>query len=372
MKAFKTISEWCFAVMAILLALQIVNVTATYTMEETCENIVKGFIADPNSCTGYGYCENGTLIQRGNCPKDFIYNSDDGTCDYPNRFNCKVANVSSICQYRTDNAIFPDPNNCAQYCVCNKKMPECNQCPKYQIFDSKTNTCVWSNGEILESTCMDHSICRLTQDKVFAGVPKECGSFTLCRKGVGTIGNCENGHKYNKKTGYCESGDFCNNSPSGGATEGQQQNITISDDFCRNKYVNGTGAQFFSDGKTCYGYVICTSANSKPIWSKCPLNTHFHKDEKKCVTPYTYACEFDRCGNLNQTFVGALSADCTNYLYCENQKSKPDSNGKYSGTKCPNANTPYFNEVTQNCENMKPTELHGNAYKLCTQPQRRA
>lgn len=109
------------------------------------------------------------------------------------------------------------------------------------------------------------------------------------------------------------------------------------------------------------GYYVCTSNNGVGIWTKCPPGLHFNAG--KCVTPYTFECQFDRCGNMNETFVGAAKQQCKNYLICQNQTSQGPSSGyqSFNGLSCPNGM--YFNEFSNECTTVNPASA---TYKLCT------
>lgn len=329
---------------------EIIPVSAAFTMDETCAHIPEGFIANPTNCKGYGYCKDGKVYLNGTCPGDYIYNSEDATCDYPSRFQCKVGSVESICEYSDNIAeTFADPNDCSRYCQCKNKKAICNTCPANQKYDSSFNKCVWNNDESV--FCLSKSICRLIPNGVFAADPNVCGGYVGCAKGNGNPGECREGFYFNPQIGMCQEGTLpCSNDNTSGSETSSKP--------CGDYTGTNNEVQFLPDKKTCYGYYACTSSKDNGVWYKCPPNLHFN--DGQCVTPYTFACEKDRCGNMDQQFVGSIYNDCHNYLYCQNQSSVSE-NGEYVGTACPN--NYYFNEFTGGCQKESPAS---DTYKLCT------
>lgn len=351
-------------VIATVLAQEILSASG-YTMDETCKYINDGFIADPTDCQGYGYCKNGTLITTGICPKNYIYNSKDGTCDYPSRSECSVASIESICKYVINGDIFADPNNCNQYCQCTNGVPVCNTCPLHQVYNENSKRCVWSSDPDVK--CKSNSICRLVQNGVFAGKPGECKKYELCVDGTGTEGSCKDPYYFNGLTGRCEQdngtcvdGSGNNSGGESAPNSGVGINNRLPDDKTKCSSYGSITTQtsttkFVPDGQTCFGYYSCVDATGPGIWNKCPLGLHFNKDTGECVTPYTVQCTHDRCGNINQPFVGKLGNECKDYLICKDQV-QTDSG------ECPQGL--YFNEFSGTC-GPNPAS---SKYKICELP----
>lgn len=332
-------------------------------MEQTCVSIWEGFIANPTDCKAYGYCKDGKLLLNGTCPGAYIYNSEDATCDYPSRFQCKVGSVESICQYSDDiSETFADPNDCSRYCQCKNKKPVCNRCPDYQKYDSSFNKCVWNNDDSV--FCLSDSICRLIPNGVFASDNSTaCGGYAGCANGKASTGKCEGDFYFSAQAGGCVPGTAsCPNdggsNSNGESAPGAGINTPLENnkEACSN-YNELPGApkstKFVSDGVTCFGYYACVDENGPGVWYKCNPGLHFDENEGKCVTPYTVACTHDRCGNINQEFVGKVSVDCKEYLICKDQVETG------TGT-CPE--NYFFNEFNGACVQTKPD------YAICTDP----
>lgn len=326
-------------------------------MEETCAYIAEGFIADPSDCKGYGYCKDGKLVTKGTCPNGYVYNSKDGTCDYPSRSKCSVANVKSICSTVKDGDVFADPDNCNRYCQCQKGVPVCNNCPPDQVYNK--GRCAWRSN--LALPCVSDSICRLVQDAVFAGNPEGCGEYVSCSGGTGQAANCTENYYFNPLIGMCQEGNPCEdentNTPSSPPGAGIKYDLPNDPSICEGYDTSKGGSQFFADGKTCFGYYACANNAGPGIWTKCPVGLHFDSKEQECVTPYTFKCQYDRCGNIPQPFVGALG-NCQDYIICQDQ-IKTDTGACTGGL--------YFNEFTGTCGPKSPTE--GNdKYTICSVP----
>lgn len=331
-------------------------------MEETCAYIAEGFIADPSDCKGYGYCKDGKLVTKGTCPNGYVYNSKDGTCDYPSRSKCSVANVKSICSTVKDGDVFADPDNCNRYCQCQNGVPVCNNCPPDQVYNK--GRCTWRSN--LALPCVSDSICRLVQDAVFAGNPEGCGEYVSCSGGTGQAANCTENYYFNPLIGMCQEGNPCKNentnTPGGSSPPGAGIKYDLPNDTskCESYNTSKGGSQFFADGKTCFGYYACANNAGPGIWTKCPVGLHFNGEKQECVTPYTFQCKYDRCGNIPQEFVGAVGPTCKNYLYCKDQVAvSPGDN--YAGTPCQSG---FFNEFVGGCVPSDPA--NNPEYIICS------
>ncbi|XP_023305063.2 peritrophin-44 [Lucilia cuprina] len=344
----------------LLMVAVIGKTSAIYSMSETCEYTPDGFIADPNSCQSYGYCKNNQLVGTGKCPDGYLYNHKLGICDSPANVKC-IFDSKNACLNATDNTFVADPTNCNGYCYCSNKKASCTTCPEFQLFDSKNIKCVYA---FEKPECTADSICRLVPNAVFVGNPNNCGGYISCLDGKGTEGTCTDGY-FNKQLGGCQKTNPClASSPNPDIGLGVIENLADNNFVCQVNAGNPTEENpiYYPDGQTCMGYYKCTSKNGPGIWGKCPKGLHFNNG--KCVTPFTFACTFDRCGNLNREFVGAIDTECKNYLICKNETSQgmAYNYGGYIGLPCTDKNYPFFNEVSGTCEKTSPKSV---TYKLC-------
>lgn len=346
---------WSLLVVAGLLLVQQIHVSSAYTMEETCRFINSGFIADPDDCQSYGYCQGLTLVAKQKCPDNTYYNADLGVCQYTPK--CRL-NAENMCQGVTGPSYMADPNNCTQYVLCQNGVSTTLSCPKYQIYDPTTNSCNWASQ--LSGSCSSKSPCRLVQDNVFAADPETCGHYFACQKGSGVSKACETPYFFSPVSNYCQTEKYCASTDDGtaGDTPTNDQPPTPPADKC-------TAANtFISDETTCYGYFKCTGVGVVGDWYKCPSKTHFDPVSSMCVTPYTYACPYDRCGNMDAAFMGARNNDCKNYLNCANNAYMfKNTDINYVGTSC---KVGFFDEYSQMCVATSPSSNPN--YKLCAAP----
>ncbi|XP_013117614.2 peritrophin-44 isoform X2 [Stomoxys calcitrans] len=355
MKGYQMSSGLCLIVLSVF-ALQTQFATASYSMSETCQQYSEGYIANPDNCQGYGYCRGGVLIGTGTCKDGFLYDSNGGICDYAANVTC-MSKLESTCSVVGDPVYVADPDDCTRACYCNNGKYSCTSCPQYQVFNPNTRSCVYSS----QYSCPASSICRLVPNNKFVGDPNNCGNFIQCVGGAGLSQLCPNNLHYNAVTGYCATDPpNCGNSPPSptppSAGPGVLQNLPTNSTACLNYKTPPSGNSYFvSDGTTCMGFYVCDNTDGPGTWYKCPFLTHFDEEEQKCVTPYSVRCPYDRCGNLNQTFVADLG--CTSYSYCITQTKQ-----NFGGNTCKavNFNYQYFNEVASACVNQDP------AYPICT------
>lgn len=341
-----------------LFSLQTQLVSAAFTMNETCNYIVKGWIADPSSCQGWGYCSGGILQGTGKCNPGLLFDTTTGSCNNANAVTC-YSTIADVCKNVVNPQLVSDPDNCNNACYCDGNGNyECQPCGQNQAFNPATSSCVWSS----KYSCPADNICRLVPNNMFAGDPYACGNYISCVNGAGFSQPCANGQYYNALTGNCQNADPCNangNNPGSTPNAGLGVLTPLPTDVTKCSKSTGTVAkpQFIGDGKTCMGYYKCTSNKGPGTWDKCILGTHFNPVTAQCVTPYTYNCPYDRCANINQPFVTQVSVTdttCSSYLYCKTQTTQLAGGGK-----CPLPDYPFFDEVIGACIKTKPV------YAIC-------
>ena len=318
---------------------------AVYSMAETCKLFPEGYIADPNNCQGWGYCKGGVLAGTGKCSDGLRYDSRSAQCNYADTVQCITSKVD-MCQGL--NAIFKaDPDDCSNYCYCNNGKTECNQCPPEQVFNPELNSCVWA---VNYPQCPANSPCRLMPNNRFVQNPSDCNGYLRCVEGSGIPGKCTSPYVFNPSNGLCDTFSTADCSNSSGESDNVQKPPDVVA-ICKRFETSGEKTQFFSDGQTCEGYVACDSA-SNGNWQKCPFGTHFNPAVGKCVTPYSYACSYNRCANLDLPFVTAYNTECGEYISCKNQQSVPPS----QSCKAVNPEFSYFEENLGGCVQTKPNQ----------------
>ncbi|KAH8327368.1 hypothetical protein KR074_002286 [Drosophila pseudoananassae] len=323
-------------------------------MEEMCAQWSgQGYVGNPNNCSSWGYCQGQKLVSWGDCGEGLTYNAQLAECVYSNQTVCK-SNPVATCQKATSPMYVADPDNCNQYYNCDGKgNSEVFSCGTGAVFSTNGPACVWG------PTCPQDSICQYMKNDIFVGDPKNCGQYILCSKGLGTSGTCDPGNYYNLQTGNCESKNTCDSSNSGSTTDDQ---FTVGElsakDTCPNGWKDAEDFsktdstktyRFVSDGATCYGYYYCETENAVGVWNSCPTGTHFNPPTGQCVSPATYACPYNRCGNVAATFMATVNSGCETYTYC----------AKGTPAECP-AGNPYFDEVNNICTSSTLS------YEVCT------
>lgn len=323
---------------------------AVYTMSQTCK-LYSGYIADPSDCQGWGLCSNLTLIGTGKCAAGLLYDSRNGMCNYADQVECST-NKASLCKGL--NSVFrADPNDCTQYCYCENGVAVCDRCPEGQRYNPTLNSCVWF---LSYPNCAADSPCRLVPNSKFMADPdpKHCGDYLLCVDGSGRSGKCQTGYVFNPSNGRCDTVTSMECSdPSGennGSSEEKEPDVAA---ICKKNFKASAASktQFFSDLQTCDRYVACESA-SYGNWQKCPFATHFNPATQTCVTPFTYACPYNRCANLNLDFVTAYGTECGAYVRCNNQLNvtAPQTCSGVS------PDYKYFEENLGGCVKVKPNQ----------------
>ncbi|XP_073841574.1 peritrophin-44-like [Musca autumnalis] len=322
---------------ACTLAVQMQFTLAAYTMSETCMFYHEGYMADPDSCNGYGYCRGGELIAAGNCLGELVYNPRTAQCDHADNVDCGVK-LGNSCN--ADEAHTYDDKLPIQMIV-----PE-----PVIVFNPSLKSCVY----MAEYQCPQVSICHLIPNGKWVADPDMCGNYLTCLEGSGISTSCPDGLYYDQFTNSCTSNICATVTEPPVASPycpGVAKPLPNSQYACAVNPISSSDDDpfFVEDGLTCMGYYSCERTGSLGIWNKCPVSTHFDQSQQACVTPFTVNCKYDRCGNLNQSFVSALG--CKDYYYCVNQTQQY---GKGRSCASINPNYPYFNEQRGACVDQLP------------------
>ncbi|KAM8707962.1 hypothetical protein ACLKA7_015001 [Drosophila subpalustris] len=303
-----------------------------------------GYIGNSRDCQGWGYCQNNKLVARGYCPESYYHDSRSGICKLAKDVEC-APQEWEFCAMIKSGEYVADPFDCQQYKRCDGEGDDedVHYCPGGHVFSNRLQTCVSSAGGCPQKNL---DLCAYMPSGTTLGDPLNCGLYLECDNGSGTVGVCSASRYYNYKTGHCQTTqpEYCGED---GYKPNKIQPRATDADVCANFYQSDrSGNQFISDALTCHGYYTCSSQYFIGKWHSCPLGTHFQWWSQKCVSPDSYSCPFDRCGNLNTTFVSVINTGCTEYIFCKNQTS-------YKLLKCPE-DYPYFDEKLGVCVDTFP------------------
>nr|XP_016925135.1 peritrophin-44 isoform X1 [Drosophila suzukii] len=335
--------------------LLMVSQASGYTMEQMCAQWSgEGYIGNPSNCRAWGYCRAQQLVSWNTCENDLIFNPQKGKCDDPSKTVCTTS-ATRTCAAAASPMYVANPLNCTEYCWCDGKGGLMyGNCGEKGVYQASTESCVWGPA------CPQDTICRFMLSNIFVGDPENCGSYYNCVNGYGTSQKCGDGLYYNVVNGLCESTNPCTSSDNTNGNTGQftvgYKNALICNttnfEAAKPVYV-GTSTtamtyRYVSDFTTCYGYYYCSAVNATGVWNQCPTGTQFNPDLGKCVSPASFACPYNRCANVQSTFMAEVNTSCNSYTIC--------SSGS-TGT-CPTT-SPYYDEVHNLCTTTKP------AYAIC-------
>ncbi|XP_030571392.1 peritrophin-44 [Drosophila novamexicana] len=331
-------SRWLHAIVFVVPLWQ----TCGLAMNQICSYWPgSGYIGDPSDCHSWGYCKNNKLSAKGECPNGLFYDAQSGTCQQAHLVRC-APQYWELCAQRRRGEYVSDPLDCRKYKQCDEeggKIEE-NYCAGGYVFSNRLQTCVSSANGCAEETL---SICGYVQNGTTLGDPLNCGLYLECQSGTGIRRACTAARYYNHNTGRCQTTrpNHCpsdENSYKPANYPPPAMDASVCTDFYQD---NHSGIQLITDAQTCHGYYTCGSKYVLGIWHSCPHGTHFQWWSQKCVTPESYSCPYDRCGNLNSSLVAGINSGCSEYIYCQDQTSQQIG-------KCPEE-LPYFDEKRGAC-----------------------
>lgn len=317
-----------------------------YTMDDLCQQWSGyGYIGNPSNCHAWGYCKNQEVVAWGTCPNGLVFNAQAGSCDYANTTVCSTSAVETCSNVKSPMYV-ANPLNCTEYAYCDGTgQISYGDCGTGGVYSASSTKCIWGPA------CPQDTICRFMLSNIFVGDPNQCGNYINCVNGYGTSEKCSSTANpyYNKATGNCQSTNPCTGEDSNSGNSDQftvgQTNATACDEEAFNAAdpltANGESVdyRYVSDGVTCYGYYYCAAVNATGYWNQCPTGTQFNAG--KCVSPASFVCTHNRCGNVNNPFMA--DEGCKNYTIC--------SSG-ITGS-CP-TNAPYYDEVNNICTTKIP------------------
>ncbi|KRK02304.1 peritrophin-44 isoform X2 [Drosophila yakuba] len=324
-----------------------------YTMDDLCKQWSgTGYIGNPSNCRGWGYCKNQQTVKWGTCGDELVFNAQTGSCEYATTTPCSTSAVQT-CSAIKSPIYVANLLNCTEYAHCDGQGKIAyGDCGVGGVFSESTTSCKWGPA------CPQDNICRFMPSNIFVGDPNKCGNYINCINGYGTSTACTESPSiyYNAATGKCQSTNPC----TGGNTNSGDSQFTvgqISEEACNTEDFDAAEAltvdgetvdyKYVSDSETCYGYYYCAKAGALGYWNQCPTGTQFNSKLGKCVSPASFVCTHNRCGNVNSKFMAVEG--CLSYTIC--------SSGATAS--CPSTSK-YYDEVNNICTNTIPK------YTICS------
>ncbi|KAH8364576.1 hypothetical protein KR084_008445, partial [Drosophila pseudotakahashii] len=318
-----------------------------YSMEQMCAQWSSdGYVGNPSNCRAWGYCKSQALVGWGTCENNMIFNSQTGRCGDPATTICSTS-ATKTCASATSPMYVANPMNCTEYCYCDGEGGlDYGACTE-GLYSASSISCVYA------STCPQDTICRFMQSNIFVGDPDNCGSYISCVNGYGTSTKCADNLFYNAANGLCQKTNPCTSSDGNSGNAGQFTVGYTNSSGCNTAYFNASAVitkndvkqtyRYVSDWATCYGFYYCSDAEAEGVWNQCPTGTQFDPSLGECVSPATFACPHNRCGNINNPFMAVSGTTCNSYTVC--------STGS-TGT-CPTANA-FYDEIHNICTTENP------------------
>lgn len=234
---------------------------------------VNGFVADPFSCNGYYYCEDGDGIQ-GLCSSGWNFNPETKNCI--RNFPCELKILPyDYCNIVPDGVFIKVPNTCTDYQTCWRGDLLNGTCPHTFYFNAINGECDYpENVDCVESTTLAPEIpseIECPEAGVFIADGKSCNGYYYC-KGL-EDGSIEPIHS------QCPDGRFFD--PKDGGACVIRTNIACPYNRCVTMgYENIQLANVYDDG--CTGFHLCQ--DGEIIGSgECPSGQYFNELLQLCT-----------------------------------------------------------------------------------------
>ncbi|XP_026832842.1 peritrophin-44 isoform X2 [Drosophila erecta] len=329
----------CAVAACLLLASQATG----YTMQDLCQQWSgTGYVGNPSDCHAWGYCKDQQVVAWGTCGAGLVYNAQTASCEYATTTPCSTSAVETCSNVKSPMYV-ADPLNCTSYGYCDGAGGiSYGSCGSGGVYSAASTSCVWG------PTCPQASICRFMKSNIFVGDPNKCGNYINCVNGYGTSTACSSTADsfYNAATGNCQStnpctGDNTNAGNSGQFTVGEPSTTACNAEDFENAVdltVDGKAVtyKYVPDGQTCYGYYYCAAKGATGYWNQCPTGTQFNSALGQCVSPASFVCGENRCGNVNNPFMAVKG--CLSYTICSSGITE----------NCPST-AEYYDEVNNIC-----------------------
>ncbi|XP_055857078.1 peritrophin-44-like [Episyrphus balteatus] len=232
------------------------------------------WVADPKSCSGYYYCQNGTGL-LGNCALGQHFNELDQECIYSEKSKCKG---DSYCQIVPNGIMFKDEKNCEKYQICEKSKLKSKSCPKGQWFDRDTGKCA-AKATVKSCNSLPQKVCvsgwKTEKNKAVKDKATCRGYYWCADKGKQADENpewhqCKEGEFFNYKKQSCM----------------HPLNVDCEEDRC-----DGRGNLFVNSDTSCQHYLVCKDGMTVAE-RKCADEMFYDEKRQACTTE---VIEYDIC-----------------------------------------------------------------------------
>lgn len=251
---------------------------------------VNGFVADPYSCNGYYYCQNGKGT-HGNCSPGMNFNPISMNCirNYP----CEVKILpEDYCNIVPDGVFIKVPDSCTEYQMCWHDKLINGTCPDTFYFNAFLGECDYPNDvDCVERTTLAPEIpdgVKCTEAGVFISDGVSCNGYYYC--------NGQEDGSIELIHGECPFERFFD--PSDGGACVVRTTIACPYNRCVTLGYHNIQMANINDGG-CRGFLLCQ--DGKVIGqSECPEGEYFNELEQLCTTE---VINYPACARTQTTVV---------------------------------------------------------------------
>lgn len=186
----------------------------TILPEDYCNIVPDGvFIKDPDSCTTYDLCWQGTLL-NSTCPEGFYFNAFTGECDYPTNVDCVAEttttkpDVPQNVECTKSGVFIADGRTCNGYYYCRGNSDGTidllhGECPVDRFFDPANDGACVVRTKIACS--FDRCVTMGLEYIQLANINNDgCTGFSLCQNGEEiATSSCPTGEYFDEMSQLC-------------------------------------------------------------------------------------------------------------------------------------------------------------------------
>ncbi|XP_067643289.1 peritrophin-44 [Eurosta solidaginis] len=183
---------------AILMLIAIAN--ANFNATITCSLLSNGIrIKDPDNCNSWITCIEGAP-HNGTCASELFYDRNTQTC--VNATSIKCISNNPCAPLDSASGFTADPYTCNGYYYCNEGVGTRGACGTDYNFDPNRTDCV--RGYVCGVQIAPDSYCNILPDGVFIKNPNTCNGYQLCWHSEVLNLTCPKGYYYNALKGDCD------------------------------------------------------------------------------------------------------------------------------------------------------------------------
>ncbi|EDV39450.1 uncharacterized protein Dana_GF25312 [Drosophila ananassae] len=239
---------------------------------DPCAALANGFTADPYSCNGYYYCQNGKGT-HGACSPGMNYSP--GTEDCIRNFPCAAKmDPDSICNILPDGVFIKDATNCNGYQMCWNTQVLNGTCPGTFYFSASAAECVYPKDEVCAFTpapvIAAEGVC--PQAGVFVSDNSTCNGYYYCRELADGEISLEHGVCSEERFFVATDGGAC------------VPRSKVKCDYDRCVGLGNSTIQLANESNDgCRGYSLCQDG-SVIGQGTCPQDEYFDEVSQRCTT----------------------------------------------------------------------------------------